>query len=63
MNTMSDKPIYRVLNALSILALTYYAATSLHYIFESEAAIKLSSYETATSTLLTGKQGVEEADK
>ncbi|CBN54837.1 MULTISPECIES: hypothetical protein [Kamptonema] len=55
MNTMSDKPIYRVLNALSILALTYYAATSLHYIFESEAAIKLSSYETATSTLLTGK--------
>ncbi|AFZ04680.1 hypothetical protein Osc7112_0034 [Oscillatoria nigro-viridis PCC 7112] len=39
MNEVSEKPIYRVLNLLSLLALTYYAATSIIYIFESDAHI------------------------
>ncbi|MEG4065971.1 hypothetical protein QUA42_01230 [Microcoleus sp. Pol11C2] len=39
MNEVSEKPIYRVLNLLSLLALTYYAATSINYIFESDAHI------------------------
>lgn len=36
MNEVSDKPIYRVLNLVSLLALAYYAATSINYIFESD---------------------------
>jgi hypothetical protein len=36
MNQASDKPIYRVLNLVSLLALVYYAATSINYIFQSE---------------------------
>jgi hypothetical protein len=36
MNGVSDKPIYRVLNLVSLLALAYYAATSINYIFESD---------------------------
>ncbi|MEG4280065.1 hypothetical protein QUA62_21685 [Microcoleus sp. MON1_C1] len=39
MNEVSEKPIYRVLNLLSLLALSYYAATSINYIFESDAHI------------------------
>ncbi|MEG4006626.1 hypothetical protein QUA41_13355 [Microcoleus sp. Pol11C1] len=39
MNQVSEKPIYRVLNLLSLLALSYYAATSINYIFESDAHI------------------------
>ena len=39
MNEVSEKPIYRVLHLLSLLALTYYAATSINYIFESDAQI------------------------
>ncbi|MEG3932426.1 MULTISPECIES: hypothetical protein [unclassified Microcoleus] len=39
MNEVSEKPIYRVLNLLSLLALAYYAATSINYIFESDAQI------------------------
>ncbi|MGB3265549.1 MAG: hypothetical protein WBA89_16515 [Microcoleus sp.] len=39
MNEMSEKPIYRILNVVSVLALGYYAATSIGYIFESEAHI------------------------
>lgn len=39
MNEMSEKPIYRILNAVSLLALTYYAATSINYIFQTEAHI------------------------
>jgi hypothetical protein len=34
MNRVSDKPIYRVLNLVSLLALAYYAATSINYIFQ-----------------------------
>ena len=37
MNEVSEKPIYRILNLVSLLALTYYAATSINYIFESDA--------------------------
>jgi hypothetical protein len=37
MNAMSEKPIYRILNVLSLLALTYYTATSINYIVESDA--------------------------
>ncbi|MEG4806393.1 hypothetical protein QUA82_01560 [Microcoleus sp. F8-D3] len=39
MNQVSEKPIYRVLNLLSLLALAYYGATSINYIFESDAHI------------------------
>ena len=39
MNQVSEKPIYRVLNLLSLLALAYYAATSINYIVESDAHI------------------------
>ncbi len=39
MNEMSEKPIYRILNLVSLLALTYYAATSINYIFQSDAHI------------------------
>ncbi|HLO52533.1 MAG TPA: hypothetical protein VK211_29305 [Kamptonema sp.] len=64
MNTMSDKPIYRILNALSILALAYYTATSINYLFESDGDIKLPSYERATnSTLATGQLEAHKAEK
>ena len=36
MNQVSEKPIYRILNLVSLLALTYYAATSINYIFQSD---------------------------
>jgi hypothetical protein len=36
MNGVSEKPIYRILNLVSLLALTYYAATSMYYIFQSD---------------------------
>ncbi len=39
MNEMSEKPIYRILNLVSLLALSYYAATSISYIFQSDAHI------------------------
>ncbi|MEG3894154.1 MULTISPECIES: hypothetical protein [unclassified Microcoleus] len=39
MNEISEKPIYRILNIVSLLALTYYAATSINYIFQSDAHI------------------------
>jgi hypothetical protein len=39
MKEMSEKPIYRILNLVSLLALSYYAATSISYIFESDAHI------------------------
>ncbi|MEG4988051.1 hypothetical protein QUB08_20080 [Microcoleus sp. BR0-C5] len=39
MNEVSEKPIYRVLHLLSLLALAYYGATSINYIFESDAQI------------------------
>jgi hypothetical protein len=39
MNEMSEKPIYRILNAVSLLALSYYAATSINYLFQSDAHI------------------------
>jgi hypothetical protein len=40
MNAMSEKQIYRILNVVSLLALTYYTATSINYIFgESDAQI------------------------
>ncbi|NJK69337.1 MAG: hypothetical protein HC789_13715 [Microcoleus sp. CSU_2_2] len=39
MNAMSEKQIYRILNVVSLLALTYYAATSINYIVESDAQI------------------------
>jgi len=64
MNTMSDKPIYRVLNALSILALAYYTATSINYLIESDGDVKLSSYErTTTLTLPIGQLEVTKAGK
>jgi hypothetical protein len=36
MNQVSEKPIYRILNLVSLLALAYYGATSINYIFESD---------------------------
>ncbi|WP_293122019.1 hypothetical protein [Microcoleus sp. bin38.metabat.b11b12b14.051] len=39
MNEMSEKPIYRILNVVSLLALSYYAASSINYIFQSDAHI------------------------
>ncbi|MEG4959083.1 MULTISPECIES: hypothetical protein [unclassified Microcoleus] len=39
MNEVSEKPIYRILNLVSLLALSYYAATSINYMFESDAHI------------------------
>ncbi|WP_332954923.1 hypothetical protein [Microcoleus sp. AR_TQ3_B6] len=36
MNEVSEKPIYRILNLVSLLALAYYAATSINYIFQSD---------------------------
>ncbi|MDF0554108.1 hypothetical protein [Kamptonema sp. UHCC 0994] len=64
MNTMSsDKLIYRILNALSILALAYYGATSIHYLFESDVNVKLSRYEAVTSTLLIGEREAEKGEK
>ena len=56
MNTMSDKPIYRILNALSILALVYYTASSINYLFESDGDVKLPSYERATTSNLSVDQ-------
>jgi hypothetical protein len=54
MNAMSEKPIYRILNVVSLLALTYYAATSINYIVESDAQIY--SYDSQTnSDWLTAK--------
>lgn len=39
MNEMSQKRIYGILNAVSLLALTYYAATSINYLFQTDAHI------------------------
>lgn len=39
MNEISEKRMYRILNAVSLLALTYYAATSINYIFQSDPHI------------------------
>jgi hypothetical protein len=39
MKEMSEKPIHRILNLVSLLALSYYAATSIGYIFESDPHI------------------------
>lgn len=39
MKEISEKPIYRILNLVSMLALSYYAVTSINYIFESDAHI------------------------
>ena len=36
MSQVSEKPIYRILNLVSLLALAYYAATSINYIFQSD---------------------------
>jgi hypothetical protein len=35
MKEMSEKPMYRILHLVSLLALTYYAASSINYIVES----------------------------
>jgi hypothetical protein len=49
MKEMSEKPIYRILNLVSLLALSYYAVTSINYIiFESDAYIY--SYDTETNS-------------
>jgi hypothetical protein len=39
MNEMSEKRIYGILNAVSLLALTYYAASSINYLLQSDAHI------------------------
>jgi len=39
MNEMSEKPIYRIIHLVSLLALTYYAASSINHIVESDAQI------------------------
>ena len=39
MKEMSDQPVYRILNLVSLLALSYYAVTSIGYIFESDPHI------------------------
>ena len=39
MHEVSEKPIYRILNLVSLLALLYYAASSINYIFQSDAHI------------------------
>lgn len=39
MHEMSEKPIHRILNLVSLLALIYYAATSINYISQSDAHI------------------------
>ena len=39
MNEMSEKPIYRILNLVSLLALTYYTASSINYISQTDAHI------------------------
>lgn len=50
MNEMSEKLIYRMLNVLSLLALTYYTATSINYIVESDAQIH--SYDSQVNSNL-----------
>ena len=39
MHEISEKPIYRILDLVSLLALLYYAASSVNYIFQSDAHI------------------------
>lgn len=48
MKEMSEKPIYRILNLVSLLALSYYAVTSIDYIFEADAHIY--SYDTQSNS-------------
>ncbi|MEG4939274.1 hypothetical protein [Microcoleus sp. F4-D5] len=48
MNQVSEKRIYRILNLVSLLALTYYAATSINYIFERDPHIY--SYDSQTNS-------------
>lgn len=48
MKEMSEKPIYRILNVLSLLALSYYAVTSINYIFESD--VHIYSYDTQSNS-------------
>ncbi|MCU0543999.1 MAG: hypothetical protein MUE44_17800 [Oscillatoriaceae cyanobacterium Prado104] len=36
---MSEKPIHQILHLVSLLALTYYAASSVNYIVESHTQI------------------------
>jgi hypothetical protein len=39
MKEMSEKQMYRILNLVSLLALSYYVASSIKYIFESDSQI------------------------
>lgn len=48
MNQVSEKRIYRILNLVSLLALTYYAATSINYILEGDPHIY--SYDSQTNS-------------
>lgn len=39
MSEMSEKPIHRFLNVLSILTLVYYTATSIHSLIQCDAIL------------------------
>jgi hypothetical protein len=47
MKEMSEKQMYRILNLVSLLALSYYVASSINYIFESDSHIY--SYDTQSN--------------
>lgn len=61
MNEISEKLSYRILHLVSLLALTYYAASSINYIVESDTQIY--SYDSqmdanwSTAKLETGRSG------
>ena len=61
MNEMSEKLSYRILHLLSLLALTYYAASSINYIAKSDTQIY--NYDSkmeanwSTAKLETGRSG------
>ncbi|MEG4118624.1 hypothetical protein QUA43_14255 [Microcoleus sp. N9_B4] len=50
MNQVSEKPIYRVLHLLSLLALAYYGATSINYIFESDSHVHIYKYDSQSNS-------------
>ena len=59
MHEVSEKPIYRILDLVSLLALTYYAASSINYIIESDAHIynyDSQSYSNQSTVLLEARR-------
>lgn len=48
MKEMPEKTIYRILNLVSVLGLSYFAVTSVNYIFETD--VQIYSYDTQSNS-------------